>query len=29
MAFLATVMSLMIREEPIKARPLQPAVATT
>ena len=29
MAFLATIMSLMIREQPIKARPLQPAVATT
>jgi MFS family permease len=29
MAFLATAMSLMIREQPIKARPLQPAAATT
>jgi MFS family permease len=29
MAFLATAMSLMIREEPINARPLQPAAATT
>jgi MFS family permease len=29
MAFLATIMSLMIREQPIKARPLQPAAATT
>ena len=29
MAFLATGMSLMIREEPISARPLQPAAATS
>ncbi len=29
MAFLAAGMSLMIREEPISARPLQPAAATT
>ena len=29
MAFLAAAMSLMIREEPINARPLQPAAATT
>jgi hypothetical protein len=29
MGFLAAGMSLMIREEPITARPLQPAAATT
>jgi MFS family permease len=29
MAFLATAMSLMIREQPIRTRPLQPATATT
>ena len=29
LAFLAAGMSLMIREEPIRARPLQPAAATT
>jgi hypothetical protein len=29
MGFLAAGMTLMIREEPISARPLQPATATT
>ena len=29
MAFLAAGMALMIREEPIRARPLQPAAATS
>jgi hypothetical protein len=29
MAFMAAGMALMIREEPIRTRPLQPAAATT
>ena len=29
MGFLAAGLALMIREEPIRARPLQPAAATT
>jgi hypothetical protein len=29
MAFLAAMMALMIREQPVSARPLRPAPATT